>query len=77
MSSIAVIKQAMGWQPLNRRQACVNCGLVDERITVGISTWYCTSGQFLTNAMAICNRHIPRGQAAAAKTQPEPDNGQA
>lgn len=29
MSSVAVIKLAMGWQPLNRRQACVNCDLVD------------------------------------------------
>ncbi len=63
MSSIASIKAAMHWQPLKRRAACVNCMHVEERLTVGISTWWCKSGNFLTHALAICNRHHGIGQA--------------
>jgi len=72
MSSILSIKIAMGWQPLNQRAACCNCARVEERITVGISTWYCTSGHFHTTVMAICNRHMPRGAPTPTVMPPLP-----
>ena len=65
MSSIATLKKSMGWTPMNRRPACANCRHVEERVTCGISTWWCGSGQLLTNALAICERHAPRGADAA------------
>lgn len=65
MSRIQSVKLAMGWQPLNKRLACANCRHVEERLTVGISTWHCRSGHFLTNAMAICNRHTGAANAPA------------
>lgn len=61
MGSIKSIKLAMNWTPMNRRPACQNCRHAEQRMTVGITTWWCTSGDILTNALAVCARHAKVG----------------
>lgn len=56
MSTIAVAKIGMGYQPATQRPSCCNC----KHGNTGAEhppRWRCTKGGFLTTAMATCNQH--------------------
>lgn len=61
MGNIKTVKLAMGWTPMHRRPACQNCRHAEQRQSVGITSWWCRPGAYLTSALAVCDRHAPVG----------------
>lgn len=62
MSTIAVAKIGMGYQPATARAACRNCKHGDERRAdrmppYDTAHWHCKKGGFKTTAMAVCKEY--------------------
>lgn len=56
MSTIAVVKIAMGYRSSDQRPSCSNC-LHASTGTEHPPRWRCQKGSFFTTAMATCSAH--------------------
>ena len=58
MSTIAVAKLGMGYQPAAQRPSCANCHHASTG-TEHPPRWRCAKGGFITTAMAVCKCFEP------------------